>query len=367
MRTGNLSIAAHTTIRASRQLRIPHLNRQKPESSVEPAARDRRHRPLRHPLPAPDHAHGHGMRLRKHGRSSRRTVLRSVPVMFRSSADNRPENRLAPTAFPAGHRGHRIAADPPPPVRRRRRHQTEAAERAVRGITDSAAGISSKTTAQAPIAPAVLRSEFPLAIPSVRRITRAAVFRRRLRRHHNRRAVRDPATGSGNQHETSGFEFPATAVVVARQAAPAHHRAIPVSTVTHAAVPDARCLPAGPQRPTIPVNHHHPQRRAIPTTVKAFVAGNGMEPHGFSSPQLAQSSVRAIPHHRSPELRTVRFSRCAVPLPSAAVRSLVMNGTCPSLVSVFVSPRFTRRCTWSRLVPAAGNGPTSSTAVTSRS
>lgn len=367
MRTGNLSIAAPTTIRASHQRRIPRPNRRKPASSVEPAARDRRHRRPRHPLPVPDHARGHGMRLRKRGRSSRRTVLRSVPVMFRSSADNRPENPLALTAFPAGHRGHRIAADPQPPVRRRRPHPTAAVERAAPGITDSAAGISLKTTAQAPIVPAVLRSGSPPEIPSARPTTRGAVFLHRLRRHHNRRVVQVPATGSGNQHETSGFEFPATAVAVARLAVRAHHRAILVSTVTHAAVPDARCLLAEPRRLTIPVNRRHPQRRATPTTVKASVAGNGMEPHGCSSLRPVQNSVRAIPRRHFPELRTVRFSKFAVRSPWAAVRSLAMNGTCLSLVSVFVSPRFTRRCTWSRSVPAAGNGPISSTVVTSPS
>lgn len=346
MRTGNLSIAAPTTIRASRQRRIPHLNRRKPESSVEPAARDRRHQRPRHPLPVPDHARGHGMRLRKRGRSSRRTVLRSVPVMFRSFADNRPENPLAPTAFPAGHRGRRIAADPPRPVLRRQRHQTAAAGRAAPGITVSAAGISSKTTAQAPIVPAVLRLEFPSEIPSVKPITPAAVFLLRLLRHHNRRVVPDPATGSGNQHETSGSAFPATAAAVARPAVRAHHRAIPVLTVTRAEVPDAQCLPAAPRRLTIPVNRRHPQRRATPTTVKVFVVGNGMEPHGFSSLRPAQNSARAIPHRRSLEHRTVRSSRFAVRLLWAAVRSSAMNGTCPSLVSVFVSPRFTRRCTW---------------------
>ncbi len=335
MRTGNPSIAAPTTIRASHQLLIRHLNRRKPESSVEPAARDRRHRRPRRPLPVPDHARGHGTRLRKRGRSSRRTVLRSVPVMFRSSVDNRPENPLVPTAFPVGHRGHRIAEDPPPPVRRRRLHPTVAAERAAPGITDSAAGISSKTTARARIVRAVLRSGSPPEIPSARPTTRAAVFLLRLRRHHNRRVVPDPATGSGNQHETSGSAFPATAVA-----------AIPVPTVTHAAVPDARCLLAEPRRPTIPVNHHHPQRRATPTTVKVFVAGNGMEPHGSSSLRPAQNSARAIPHHRSLAHRTVRFSRYVVRLPWVAVRSLAMNGTCPSSVSVFVSLRFTRRCTW---------------------
>lgn len=286
------------------------------------------------------------MRLRKRGRSSRRTVLRSVPVMFRSSADNRPENPLVPTAFPAGHRGHRIAADPPPPVRRRRLHPTAAVERAARGITDSAAGISSKTTAPDPIAHAVLRSEFPLAIPSVRRITPAAVFHRRLRHHHNRRVVRDPAIGSGNRQETSGSEFPAVAVAAARLAVPAHHRAIPVSTVTHAAIPAARCLLAEPRRPTIPVNRRHPQRRATPTTVKDSVAGSGMEQHGCFSLRPVRNSVRAIPHHRSPALRTVRFSRFAVLSPSAAVKSLAMNGTCPSSVSDSASLRFTRRCIW---------------------
>lgn len=329
MRTRNPSIAAPITIRASHRRRIPLPNRRKPVSSDEPAARVRRRRQPPHPLPAPDRASGHGMRLQRPGPSSHRTVHRSAPVMFRSSVDNRLENPLARTAFPAVPLVLHIAADPQPPVRRRPRPRTAAAEQAAPGITDSAAGISLRTIARDQIARAVHRREFRSEIPSVRPITRAVAFRHRLRLLHNLRAVPDPVTGSGNRRATSGSEFRAIAVAAVPLAVPALHRIILGSTVTRVAALDARFRLAVRPPLMIPANHRHRQRRAIPTTAKASVAGSGTEPHGSSSLQRARSSVRAIRHRHSLERRTVRSSRCAVRLPSAAVKSLAMSGTCP--------------------------------------
>lgn len=249
--------------------------------------------------------------------------------MFHSSVDNRPENPLVPTAFPAGRLVLRIAVDRQQPVRQRQRHRTEAAELTAPGITDSAAGISSKTIARDQIARAVRRWECRSEIPSVRPITRAVAFRRRLRHHHNLRAVPDPVTGSGNRHATSGSGFPATAVAAVPLVVPALRRTIRVLTVTRVAAPDARYRLAVRPPPMIPANRRRQPPRAIPTTAKGSVAGSGMGPHGSSSLRPARSSVRAIRYRHSLERRTVRSSRCAVRLPLAAVKNLVTNGTCP--------------------------------------
>lgn len=142
---------------------------------------------------------------------------------------------------------------------------------------------------------------------------------------------------------------------------------IRVLTATRAATPAVLRRREEPPPLTIPASRHHRQRRAIPITAKDSVAGNGTGLLGFWSLPPAQNSAHVIPLHHSPERRMVRFSRFVAHLLKDVVKSLVMNGICRSLVSACVSPRFMRRCTWSRLGPVAGSGRTYSTAVTSLS
>ncbi len=169
MKTENLRTVVRITIRASHQRRIQLRNRRKPLSNVAPAAPDRRvlRQRLRLRVLAP--VYGHGTQHQRHGRFSPPRAKVSVPVMFRTSAANRPGKRLAPTAFPEVLRDHRIAAAPPRRVRQRRRRRTVAAVPDARISIASVPGIWSRITALDRSAPAVRPLASQLVIRNARR------------------------------------------------------------------------------------------------------------------------------------------------------------------------------------------------------
>ena len=169
MKIESQRIAVRTTTRASHQRRIQHRNRRKPLSNVVPAAPDRRVRRQRLRPHVPDPARGHGTQHQRHGRFSPPRAKVSVPVMFRTSAANRPGNQLAQTAFPEVLRGRPIVAAPRRRVRQRRRHRTVAAVLAAPGFIVSVPGIWLRITAPDPSAPAARQWGFPLVIRNARR------------------------------------------------------------------------------------------------------------------------------------------------------------------------------------------------------
>ena len=286
------------------------------------------------------------MSTRKPGPFSPAPVMTPVPVMFRDSAAKQPGNRRVPTAFPEVPHGLRIAADPPRPVHRQRRHPMAVVAPAATGSIALDAGISWKTTAQAPTVRVVLRRGSQQAIRNVRRRTHHVVFH--LHRPHrlSHQHAQELATGSGNRIAASGSAWQAVAAAAVPAAAHALHRRIRAWTATRAAPPAVR-LRQEEQRPlTIPANRRRRQRPAIRTTVKASVTGNGMAPRGRLILPRARTSARVIRSHRSQEHRWVRSSRFAARLLSAAVRSLATNGICRWLVSDCVGRRSKKRCTW---------------------
>jgi hypothetical protein len=346
MKTGSQPIAARQVTHVSRPRRIPLPIRRKPASSGEPAVATPADQPRPRLLRVRDPAAGSGMSTRKPGPFSPAPVMTHVRVMFRDSAAKQPGNQRAPTAFPEVPHGLRIAADPPRPARRQRRHPMAVAGQAATGSIALDAGISWKTTAQAPAVRVVLRRGYQPAIRNVRPRTHHVVFL--LHRPHrlSHQHAQGRVTGSGNRIAASGFAWQAVAAAAVPAVAHALHRRIRAWIATRAVPPVVR-LPQEEQRPLmIPANRLRRQRPAIRTTVKASVTGNGMAPRGRLIHPRARPSARVIRSHRSQEHRWGRSSRSAARLLWAAVRSLATNGICRWLVSDCVSRRSKKPCTW---------------------
>ena len=345
MKNGSQPIAARQVTPVSRPRRIPLPIRPRPASNDEPAVATPADQLRPRLLPVRDPAAGRGMSTRKPGPFSPAPVMTHVPVMFRDSAAKQPGNRRARTAFPEVPHGLRIAADPPRPVHRQRRHPMAVVAPAATGSIALDAGISWKTTAQAPAVRAVLRRGSQLAIRNVRRRIHHVVFH--LHRPHrlSHQHAQGRVTGSGNRIAASGFAWQAVAAAAVPATARALHRPIRAWTATRAAPPAVR-LRQEEQRPlTIPANRRRRQRPAIRTTVKASVTGNGMAPRGRLIHPRARTSARVIRSHRSQEHRWVRFSRCAAHSPKAAAKSLAMNGICPSKASACAPLNWVSHCT----------------------
>ncbi len=172
------------------------------------------------------------------------------------------------------------------------------------------------------------------------------------------------ATGSGNRPNMCGSGCPATAATAYRVAVPVRPQATRARTVRHGpprvalrrlvAVP-RRLIRAGRRPRRVPGN---------PTVVRGSVAGSGTVRCGCCSRRPAPTSVRVMRHRDFRVRSTDRCNWSAALKARAAAISLEMNGICRCRDWDCVGPRFIRHCTWSRLVQAAGSGPTSLTAAT---